>query len=178
MGDHQLQVLPHLCGRGPRAAGPLAGTPWPTSARLHVTFKSPLTGAYGYANSGGYFAAEMRHAGYDVILITGRAPEPVVLRIEDEEVEAEVLARHGYVSLEAEPSDAEQLKRQDSLKASDPLKSPGVPDTAEPLKELPVASDPADAQLDIDALLADITPRPPERCTGFLCRCCSAGYSR
>ena len=33
-------------------AAPLAGTPWPTSARLHVTFKSPLTGAYGYANSG------------------------------------------------------------------------------------------------------------------------------
>ena len=64
-------------------AGPLTGTPWPTSARLHVTFKSPLTGAYGYANSGGYFAAEMRHAGYDVILVTGRAPEPVVLRIED-----------------------------------------------------------------------------------------------
>jgi aldehyde:ferredoxin oxidoreductase len=64
-------------------AGPLAGTPWPTSARLHVTYKSPLTGAYGYANSGGFFAAEMRHAGYDAIVITGRATQPSVLRVED-----------------------------------------------------------------------------------------------
>ena len=71
------------------AAGPLAGTPWPTSARLHVTYKSPLTGAYGYANSGGFFAAEMRHAGYDAILVTGRAPEPSILRIEDGEIRVE-----------------------------------------------------------------------------------------
>lgn len=62
-------------------AAPLAGTPWPTSARLHITFKSPLTGAYGYANSGGFFVAELAHAGYDVLLITGRADQPVILRI-------------------------------------------------------------------------------------------------
>ena len=70
-------------------AGPLAGTPWPTSARLHVTFKSPLTGAYGYANAGGFFVAEMRHAGYDAILITGRAPQPSLLRIVDHEIAIE-----------------------------------------------------------------------------------------
>jgi aldehyde:ferredoxin oxidoreductase len=70
-------------------AGPLAGTPWPTSARLHVTYKSPLTGAYGYANSGGFFAAEMRHAGYDAILITGQAPQPSILRVEDGEIRVE-----------------------------------------------------------------------------------------
>jgi aldehyde:ferredoxin oxidoreductase len=73
-------------------AGPLAGTPWPTSARLHVTFKSPLTGAYGYANSGGFFAAEMRHAGYDAIIVTGRAPEPSVLHIEDGQIAVEPAA--------------------------------------------------------------------------------------
>jgi aldehyde:ferredoxin oxidoreductase len=70
-------------------AGPLAGTPWPTSARLHVTFKSPLTGAYGYANSGGFFVAELRHAGYDALLVTGRAPQPSLLRIEDGEIRIE-----------------------------------------------------------------------------------------
>jgi len=74
-------------------AGPLAGTPWPTSARLHVTFKSPLTGVYGYANSGGFFAAEMRHVGYDAILITGRASQPVVLRVADDAVTIEPAAR-------------------------------------------------------------------------------------
>jgi aldehyde:ferredoxin oxidoreductase len=72
-------------------AGPLAGTPWPTSARLHVTFKSPLTGAYGYANSGGFFVAEMAHAGYDAILITGRAPQPSVLRFEDGAIRIEAM---------------------------------------------------------------------------------------
>jgi aldehyde:ferredoxin oxidoreductase len=70
-------------------AGPLAGTPWPTGARLHVTFKSPLTGAYGYANSGGFFAAEMAHAGFDALLITGRAPQPSVLRIDEEGIQIE-----------------------------------------------------------------------------------------
>jgi aldehyde:ferredoxin oxidoreductase len=70
-------------------AGPLAGTPWPTAARLHVTFKSPLTGAYGYANSGGFFAAELRHAGYDALVITGRAPQPSVLRVEDGDIRIE-----------------------------------------------------------------------------------------
>ena len=70
-------------------AGPLAGTPWPTSARLHVTFKSPATGAYGYANSGGFFVAELRHAGYDALLITGRAKEPVILRIVDQDIRIE-----------------------------------------------------------------------------------------
>ncbi|MGD8625304.1 MAG: aldehyde ferredoxin oxidoreductase family protein, partial [Anaerolineae bacterium] len=70
-------------------AGPLVGTPWPTSARLHVTFKSPLSGAYGYANSGGFFAAELRHAGYDALVVTGRAPEPSVLYIEDGQIHIE-----------------------------------------------------------------------------------------
>ncbi len=63
--------------------GLLTGTPWPTSARLHVTFKSPLTGIYGYANSGGFFGAELRHAGYDALIVTGRAEEPVILRVTD-----------------------------------------------------------------------------------------------
>ncbi len=67
-------------------AAPLAGTPWPTSARLHVTFKSPLTGAYGYANAGGQFVAELSHAGYDAVLITGRAPVPSILRVSDDAI--------------------------------------------------------------------------------------------
>jgi aldehyde:ferredoxin oxidoreductase len=67
-------------------AGPLAGSPWPTSSRLHITFKSPLTEAYGYANSGGFFGAELSHAGYDALIITGRAPHPVTLRVTDERI--------------------------------------------------------------------------------------------
>ena len=65
-------------------AAPLAGTPWPTGARMHVTFKSPATGVYGYANTGGQIVAQLRHAGYDAILVTGRAPVPSVLRVVDD----------------------------------------------------------------------------------------------
>jgi aldehyde:ferredoxin oxidoreductase len=68
-------------------SGPFAGTTWPTSARLHVTFKSPLTGVYGYANTGGFFVTEMVRAGYDAILINGRADHPVYLQITDGEIQ-------------------------------------------------------------------------------------------
>jgi aldehyde:ferredoxin oxidoreductase len=67
-------------------AAPFAGSPWPTSARLHVTFKSPLTGCYGYANTGGQIVAQLRHAGYDALLVTGRAAQPSIVRVLDDEI--------------------------------------------------------------------------------------------
>ncbi|HPC07096.1 MAG TPA: aldehyde ferredoxin oxidoreductase N-terminal domain-containing protein, partial [Anaerolineaceae bacterium] len=65
-------------------SGPLNGTPWPTSSRYHVTFKSPATGAYGYANAGGHFGPELSRAGYDAVIVTGKAPAPVYLEIREE----------------------------------------------------------------------------------------------
>jgi aldehyde:ferredoxin oxidoreductase len=61
--------------------GPFTGTPWPTGARTHFTFLSPLTGIYGYANTGGQFGAALRRAGYDALVITGRADRPVTLEV-------------------------------------------------------------------------------------------------
>jgi aldehyde:ferredoxin oxidoreductase len=63
------------------SVGPLTGTPWPTGARTHVTFPSPLTSIYGYANTGGFLGAGLRRAGYDVVVITGRAEQPVYLEL-------------------------------------------------------------------------------------------------
>ncbi len=68
------------------AIGPLTGTPWPAGARTHVTFHSPLTGVYGYANAGGFFGAALRRAGYDALVITGRAEQPVYLEVTPEGV--------------------------------------------------------------------------------------------
>lgn len=68
------------------STGPMNGTPWPTASRYHVTFKSPATNAYGYANAGGHFGAELRYAGFDVLIITGRASQPTILQIKDEEI--------------------------------------------------------------------------------------------
>jgi aldehyde:ferredoxin oxidoreductase len=68
-------------------AGPLSGTNFPTSSRLLAAFKSPLTGIWGQGSAGGGFAAEMKRAGYDGIVISGKANKPVYLVIEDEKVE-------------------------------------------------------------------------------------------
>ena len=51
--------------------GPFDATSWPASSRYHVTFKSPATEAYGYANAGGHFGPELRRAGYDSLVVTG-----------------------------------------------------------------------------------------------------------
>lgn len=67
-------------------SGPLNGTPWPTSSRYHVTFKSPATGAYGYANAGGHFGPELNRAGYDAVIVTGKALAPVYIQILEEEI--------------------------------------------------------------------------------------------
>ena len=63
------------------------GTSWPTASRYHVTFKSPATGGYGYANSGGHFSSELRRAGFTALIISGKADKPVVLKIIDERIE-------------------------------------------------------------------------------------------
>jgi aldehyde:ferredoxin oxidoreductase len=68
------------------SAGPLAGTVWPTSSRVTVAAKSPLTNGLGYANAGGFFGPELKFAGYDLVHISGRAREPVYLQIENENV--------------------------------------------------------------------------------------------
>ncbi|MDY6876384.1 MAG: aldehyde ferredoxin oxidoreductase family protein [Chloroflexota bacterium] len=64
--------------------GPLTGTPWPAGARYHVTFHSPLTGIYGYANAGGFFGSALRRAGYETLVVTGRAEQPVYLEVTPE----------------------------------------------------------------------------------------------
>jgi len=66
------------------AAGPLAGTPAPTSARVQVVTRSPLTGTITDGSAGGRFAVRLKGAGIDALVITGRAPKPVVLRVTPE----------------------------------------------------------------------------------------------
>lgn len=69
------------------ATGPLTGTRAPTAARAMVTTKSPLTGALTCSNTGGYFPAELKKAGIDLIIFQGCAPEPIYLWIENGESE-------------------------------------------------------------------------------------------
>jgi aldehyde:ferredoxin oxidoreductase len=69
------------------AAGPLAGTYAPGSGRLGVYGKSPLTGVFGEAYSGGAFAHELRYAGFDALVVHGKASGKVYLHIHDGSVE-------------------------------------------------------------------------------------------
>lgn len=67
--------------------GPLTGCGLDATARWAVCSKSPLTGFWGDANVGGYFGARLKCAGYDGIVVTGAAPCPVYLYINDQQVE-------------------------------------------------------------------------------------------
>jgi len=66
------------------SAGPLAGTAWPTSSRITVAAKSPLTNGLGYAHAGGYFGPELKFAGYDLLHVSGKSRKPVYLHVENE----------------------------------------------------------------------------------------------
>lgn len=61
--------------------GPLVGTSMSSAGRYSVCGRSPLTGIWGEANSGGFFGPELRYAGYDGIRFTGISRDPVWLSI-------------------------------------------------------------------------------------------------
>ncbi|MDP2370959.1 aldehyde ferredoxin oxidoreductase family protein [Rhodoferax sp.] len=69
------------------ATGPLTGTMASTGGRYTVITKGPLTGAIACSNSGGYWGAELKMAGWDMIIFEGKAPKPVYLYINDDVAE-------------------------------------------------------------------------------------------
>ncbi|WP_287804085.1 aldehyde ferredoxin oxidoreductase family protein [Diaphorobacter sp.] len=69
------------------ATGPLTGTMASTGGRYTVTTKGPLTGAIACSNSGGYWGAELKMAGWDMVIFEGKSPKPVYLYIHDDVAE-------------------------------------------------------------------------------------------
>jgi len=67
--------------------GPIAGTNIPSSSRVCIVTKSPATGTILDSNLGGDLGAEIKYAGYDAIIVKGRAKEPVYIVISDDSVE-------------------------------------------------------------------------------------------
>ncbi|MGM0464692.1 MAG: aldehyde ferredoxin oxidoreductase family protein, partial [Bacteroidota bacterium] len=80
-------------------AGPFVGYPIPSSSRTCVITKSPRTSpaekkyenssTLSYSNMGGFFGPELRYAGYDGLLVTGKSDKPVYILIEDDNVSIE-----------------------------------------------------------------------------------------
>ncbi|MBW1649590.1 MAG: aldehyde ferredoxin oxidoreductase family protein [Deltaproteobacteria bacterium] len=71
------------------ATGPLNGTKAPMGGRLSVIFRSPATGGIGLTNVGGHFAPALKKAGYDLLLIKGKADKKVWLKITDKKITIE-----------------------------------------------------------------------------------------
>jgi len=69
------------------AGSVIAGTPAAGLSRFSVAAKSPLTGGFGEAEAGGWWIPELKFAGFDAIIIKGKARKPVYLRIHDGEAE-------------------------------------------------------------------------------------------
>ncbi len=62
-------------------AGALCGTAAPAASRLSVDFKNVITGGVGSGNAGGHFAAELKYAGYDSVIIQGSSDKPIYILI-------------------------------------------------------------------------------------------------
>jgi aldehyde:ferredoxin oxidoreductase len=96
------------------ATGPLTGTMASTGGRYSVITKGPLTGAIACSNSGGHFGAELKMAGWDMIILEGHSPKPVYLHIENDAAELlDAADLWGKTTWETEP--ALKRKHQDPL---------------------------------------------------------------
>ena len=69
------------------ATGPLTGTMASTGGRYTVVTKGPLTGAIACSNSGGYWGAEFKMAGWDMVIFEGKSAKPVYLFVQDDVAE-------------------------------------------------------------------------------------------
>jgi len=69
------------------APGALTGTAAPAASRTTIAFKSPLSSLHGDSTSSGFFGANLKHCGYDCLVISGKASKPVYVAIQNEKVE-------------------------------------------------------------------------------------------
>lgn len=86
------ELTPSIDALGPDnkvifGVGPCNGTLVPGSCRFTITTKSPMSGFIGDSNSGGSLGAELKYAGYDIVIIQGKAERPQYLFIDDNTVE-------------------------------------------------------------------------------------------
>ena len=91
--------------------GPLTGTKTPTGARYMAVCKSPLTGGWGDANSGGYFGSALKSAGWDALFVKGQASEPRYLLVTEDLTWTELM---GVAALDQGPF-GDHLRRQQWL---------------------------------------------------------------
>jgi len=89
--------------------GFLTGTLVPNSSRFNVSAKSPETGILGDSNCGGYFAAELRYAGFERLIIKGKAKNPSYIYVNDNKIE--IKDANDYWGIDT--TDVQQFLRKD-----------------------------------------------------------------
>ena len=95
--------------------GPMTGSNSPSSGRYMVVTKSPLTGMIACANSGGIWGAKLKFAGWDAIIVEGKAPDWQYITIEDDKIE--IHDAKEYVGMMSEELD-DKLKEKHGADAS------------------------------------------------------------
>ncbi len=94
--------------------GVLTGTSVPSANRAVFTYRSPLTNLHQYSALGGLWPTELKHAGYDTVIISGKSPVPVYVWIHDDEVEMrEASHLWGKGTYETKRLIREELHRRD-----------------------------------------------------------------
>lgn len=88
--------------------GPMTGTKSPTAGRYMVVTKSPLTGMIASSNSGGKWGGKLKYAGWDALIVEGRAEKLSYIHVEDEKIE--ILDAQEYAGMRSEQLD-EELKK-------------------------------------------------------------------
>jgi len=66
--------------------GPFCGTSVPTGSKTSACARSPQTGILGYSTFGGHFGADLKFAGYDGLIVSGKSDSPVYLLVKDSDV--------------------------------------------------------------------------------------------
>ena len=94
------------------ASGPLTGTGIPLGSRYEVSTLSPLTGTATSANSGGVFGWKMKKAGFDAVVVTGKAKKPVYLLLDNGKAEIRD-ATHLWGKTTGQTTDAIQSELKD-----------------------------------------------------------------
>lgn len=91
------------------AAGLLTGAPFSTATRFTVAARSPLSGSYGESEAGGFWGPELKMAGFEAIIVKGKAKSPVYLWVSNEKVEIRD-ARHLWG---CDPDQVQEIVRQE-----------------------------------------------------------------
>jgi aldehyde:ferredoxin oxidoreductase len=100
------------------ACGPITGAPVSGSGRNSIGAKSPLTGAYGEAEAGGYWGTELKQAGFDAIILEGKASSPVYLWIKDQKVELRDASRLWGLEIKKSQDNIQNELEDDSVKVA------------------------------------------------------------